>query len=246
MTSTSAVSAIVFALGACGDNGAALDAGAGTCSEPPGIGNGSVELIVNALTPPQTDAFTQFSLGPAITAPSACTITQAGPCSVSVCPRINTGPDCAEPMVGAGAIAFSGGLIAIATAADKNEGGQMVVWSGGERLDVTAAGDPNGVPAFAQTVIAPSPFTLTSPSFASPVVIDRESPLEIIWSGGVTGEIIVTLSHDVPPEPTYQTMTCMAQASSNLLTIPASAFVPMGSGAGSIDITNSMSATFTA
>src|ERR1700733_12123329 len=126
-------------------------------SDADDTGSGFVELIVNVIDPPQTDAFVGFNTDCAFT---GCTVTQDGPCKVSVCQRgSGVDPGCTMKQVGTGAVTFSGGPINMHTSPPDNDDSQDVLWSGGETFRATSTGDSAGVPAFNETVTAPSPFT---------------------------------------------------------------------------------------
>jgi hypothetical protein len=102
-------------------------------------------------------------------------------------------------------------------------------WSGGETVTFTALGDR--VPAFVDTLTAPSQPTITSPALPAgqPLVIPQQLALSVSWSGATSGTIAVTLTRQQTPLK-YATVTCELDAANGSGQLPAAALQEISSG----------------
>ena len=103
-------------------------------------------------------------------------------------------------------------------------------WSGNETVTFTALGDR--VPAFADTLTAPSQPTITTPALPSgqPLVIPQQLALSVSWSGATSGTIAITLTRAQTPLK-YATVTCELDAANGSGELPSAALQAISSGA---------------
>ena len=210
-------------------------------------GVGGVEVFANNVAPPETGASAGFY--DSCTADvSNCTITQDGPCAVSVCKRGEGGDGggpCSLTPFAAGEITVSGGPIMMQMANDSSyEASQAAVWSGGETLTVTSSGDSSGVPPFHEMVTAPSPFIMTNTKFGEAVT--RSTELELLWTGGTTGRFTVDLLHDIVSEPDYESAECTTDIGAGHIEIPATTLGTLGAGDTDLSFANVETTSFIA
>src|SRR5262249_38766210 len=103
------------------------------------------------------------------------------------------------------------------------------LFSGGETVTFTAAGAD--VPAFTASVAMPSKLQITSPakpSDSSPVLaVDREQGFAFSWSGGGSGQAMISLF-----DSSGARVTCSYPAASGSATVPAAALAQLGAGTG--------------
>ncbi len=103
-------------------------------------------------------------------------------------------------------------------------------WNGNETVTFTALGDR--VPAFKDTLIAPSQPTITTPALPAglPLVIPQQLNLSVSWNGTTSGTIAVTLTREQTPLK-YATVTCELDAAKGSGELPSAALQEISSGA---------------
>jgi hypothetical protein len=191
---------------------------------------------------------------------SPCTVTEAAPCTITECvtaPPMDAGVsdagmgDASTPTIPhAGQINVSGGMVDLMITPGMDgtyppATGTGLVYSGGETLNVTAAGDE--VPAFAQSVTAPNTVTVSSPSVAAgTIAIDRAMDLAVTWTDGAAGEVIVRLTgFEMPMSGGTRSVSlaCTFDGAGGTGTVPASALgnLPGGGASGSFSVETSAS-----
>ncbi|WP_394824800.1 hypothetical protein [Pendulispora albinea] len=119
--------------------------------------------------------------------------------------------------------------------------GNVSLWSGGESIQVTGTGDPNGAPAFAQTLKAPSLITLSSPTWTrreGGPTIDRSKNLELAWNvaGAASGTVALFLGGPDSAEK-FSFAQCAFPVADLKGTVPASVLgkLPAGQGEFTVD-----------
>ncbi|MCU0701705.1 MAG: hypothetical protein MUC96_34795 [Myxococcaceae bacterium] len=114
------------------------------------------------------------------------------------------------------------------------------LWGGGETLTVAATGA--AVPAFSQTVAAPTDLNVTAPDcpLSSCPAINKTMPLVVSWTGGGTSTVVVNVSVNDTAANRLGTFFCTFPASAGTGMIPASVLgvVPAGTGVITIQPTN--------
>jgi hypothetical protein len=103
---------------------------------------------------------------------------------------------------------------------------------------MSATGDPNGVPAFSGTLIAPTHITLTEPNFAAGSVdVPRDQPLHLSWTGGSVGTITFYMGWLIGdgPSDTY----CEFPAAAGSATISQDLLGQLPAGSASVRISQS-------
>ena len=230
----------------------------GMDSGPGMVGSGNVTVSQTPL--PMMMASHSMSAGFARTGgASICTTTEGSPCVVVECvtaPPMDAGmPDAGMMDAGdasvtaphAGQVDLTGGLVDL-TITPGGDGiyppatGTGFVYSGGETLNVAAAGDE--VPAFDESVSAPFPIVLTEPSLVTvPIAIDRTMDFTLNWTTDepAPGDAVVTLTgFEVPPEGGSRsvTLSCTFDGGTANGTIPSSALMnlPGGGATGSFSV----------
>ncbi len=112
---------------------------------------------------------------------------------------------------------------------------------------VTVAAEGGAVPAFTQTISAPSAVTITQPtcSASTTCVISRAAPFTVSWTGGTVGSVQIRLVSEQGTAPT-STVSCLFPAAAGTATIPATVMGALLSGTGSILVGATTSSTLVA
>lgn len=179
-----------------------------------------------------------FTRSQATAGTGSCDISNDGPCRITDC---STPPgDAGTPdyeTVSAGVIQLLGAnqplsLVPDSTGTYAVVTGQEKLWSGGENLTISAAGDV--VPAFQEVLFAAMPVTLTSPSLPpapAQATISTNAPLNVSWTGGSGGTVTVMLTRSVTAGSTDTVMlSCAFPAAGGAGTIPATAMAMLPKG----------------
>ncbi len=168
--------------------------------------------------------------------PATCETRTVGMCAARNC---TTTAASRIASASAGTITITGGKQAVTLTPDGKGAyaafsDQATLWSGGETIDVSAAGAD--VPAFEGTLVAPAQVTVTAPAFDSalPLAIDRGHDLALAWSGG-SGTVGVTL---VGPssDATTASLSCSFDATDRTGTVPAVLLQALPAGTGSFAV----------
>jgi hypothetical protein len=175
-----------------------------------------------------------FSRTPIDTGSSACDIRTEGPCQVMDCTSTSDAGVPSYETVSAGVIQLTGASQPLTLAPDASGTyaivtGQEKLWSGGETLTVTAAGDE--VPGFQATLFAAVPVVVTSPAFpasGTPITLQTSGPLTVSWTGGLGGTVTVMLVRSVGKNTV--SLMCSYPATSGSGTVPASAMASIPPG----------------
>jgi hypothetical protein len=221
---------IVLMVGCTGSDSAGGNDGGGTRSRI-----GGVSASQTAGGKAGATAFFIESEG-SITA--GCTEEVEGSCSVSVCPR--SVPDAGATSVAhlalfqAGMITISSGStsLVINPGADSRYEGKTSdtpLWTPGAPISFVATGAT--VPAFAETLDAPSDVVFTSPQPSiSLVSVPRGGDLAIAWTGGGKGEVAVSLT--VETSATTHSITCAFASAAGGAKIAAAVLAKLPAGSG--------------
>ncbi len=173
---------------------------------------------------------------------SPCTTTTEGSCVVQECDLTQAGgggnAEAGTPKivnVSAGDITVKATEEVTLTPDAENKyelkSGTTELFAGGEDISVTAKGAT--IPAFDQTLKAPSTFTLTTPAAPNPgekVAVDSGGAFDFEWTDGTEGTINATLMTMNTGEKSV-TVTCSFQAKDNKGTVPAAAVGKLIKGA---------------
>ncbi len=164
-------------------------------------------------------------------------VADGGPCLVTTCPSIT--PNDAGPvsLVTAGALTVTGGAFGdagIDLGPDTlgsylyNTVGPM--FAPGDTITVSAAGAT--VPAFAaQSLVAPGPITLTSPtSDGGTFAIDTSKDLTVSWTGGSSGDHVFLGLNAFFTSGASATALCSWDATLGQGTVPQGALAPLAAG----------------
>jgi len=119
------------------------------------------------------------------------------------------------------------------------------LFTGGETLTASAPGDT--VPAFTQTVTAPSRVTVTQPACLSGGcgALDRSTPYRVNWSGGTQGTVTVTLFGNDGTNSIG--VSCTATAAAGTLSVPTSLLAHLpGSSMASLSVATTNETAFSA
>jgi hypothetical protein len=229
-------------------------------------GTGTVSVTQTPLADGMATHAMTAAFAPTGGASFGCTTTEVSPCSIFECitePPMDAGmPDAAVTDASlptqphAGTIDLGGALIPLSIVPGSDgvyppATGSGFVFSGGETLNITAGGAD--VPAFAQSLTAPPPVTVTAPSFlAGSLTIDRATDFSFAWTVGGTAPdtVAVTLAaFELPPAGGSRsvTLTCTFAGMSLSGVVPASVLENLPAGAtGSVAIDTRGSAGVTA
>ena len=164
-----------------------------------------------------------------------CTVHHGDPCDVTTCST-----DVTPTQVSAGTLAITGIATPIRLEAGSDgtyasSSNQTELFSGGEVIAVDADGAT--VPAFSGTFVAPAKAKLTSPAKPSGMLtIDRSAGLDLTWTGGISGKLLVSL--DGSPDGTPR-VECRFPVAARAGTVPASALASLsGTGGFSVGVIN--------
>lgn len=162
---------------------------------------------------------------------------------------VDAGPP--PPAANAGRLTVNGG-IAPATLAPSADGtypafiSAMLLWASGDStVDFAALGSDTGIPAFDQSVPAPSTVSLTAPdSTLAPITVTRFSGMDLAWTGSTNGVVAAMLTQRAPaPSTATVSLRCDfdgATASGNL---PGIALTSFEVGPATLSLMSSSSAT---
>lgn len=236
-----ALALLAAALGACDGGGGGTgpgveagrpsDGGAGGAADGPGAEGGAAPADAAPAGPELKPGevalgsigLTQFPSGPAV-------VSQA-----TASAGFSIGPACPEQTLGdctftdctfqgrdleAGAVSILGG-----TAPVMLEDGMALttaIFKGAETLRFVVGGSASGVPAFEETLVAPSatPVQFTFPALASGRgIVKRSEPLAVTWTNATSGTVTVNLV--VPRGPRSVIAICSYAAARGTASIPA-------------------------
>ncbi len=161
---------LVIALAGCGGPGGGHPGGS--------TKNGFIELDATG------SAFAEFVDATNVVANVKCSNKMFGACTLTACATVMTDGGATQPHIAsAGLITVDGELMPLRLEPQSNgmyqpNGGGG--WSGGEHLDVKAAGAE--VPAFAATLTAPHAGTVEAPPMMDSMTIDRTKDLALAWT----------------------------------------------------------------
>lgn len=204
------------------------------------------QFEASSMTFSSTTGYANFFIGPGGTAASPCTYTSTTlpSCQIVHCPKPDLGmfdmadstPDMAVSSVPHAGTITASGFSGTPSSFSLTPGPGGVyslfnvnasLWVGGETLTIDAAG--GDVPAFNQTLVAPSQIRVTSPVASAVTPLHQGDSLTLAWKGGTFGEAVVTFTADGSAE--LVSMICTASASAQTLTIPSTTVsqLPVGS-----------------
>lgn len=115
---------------------------------------------------------------------------------------------------------------------------------GGETLTLSAPGAT--VPAFSQTLTAPTPVTVTSPSctVAGCGSLSRAGALTFTWTGGGSSDVVLLLASSGGGQAGV--VECRVAASAGTFTVPAADMMKLPAGLGTVSVTSQTWTTFDA
>jgi len=122
--------------------------------------------------------------------------------------------------------------------------GDAPLWRGGERLEVSAAGD--AVPAFDATVRVPATAEVVAPRLpasGATLAIARAAPLTVRWVGGAGGAIVVELRARTAPGSAVAdnvAVRCVAAADGGELVLPPWVVGALPAGRGQLVVWSQM------
>src|SRR5450432_3131308 len=183
-----------------GESGEPGSAGAGTAPKSGFIGVTSQATAVATVF--SNNAGASFFDGPGNSFPKGCQRQVVGACQVLLCDYTNGGDQSPPP----GAVTSAGILTVGGTTpmlSLEYDAGTMLygavpavptnqlLFAGGDTITFAAAG--GDVPAFADSVVAPTPLTVTSPALPSDFSIDTSKDLVFDWTGSSVGALSFNL-----------------------------------------------------
>lgn len=143
--------------------------------------------------------------------------------------------------VSAGDVSIAGALVPVELSFANNDGYGDVflegqdLFTGGETLTATGAGDAQGVPLFDLAVTAPHVVTIEEPVWpagADALAIERARGLAVSWSGTGDGDVrAVVTTLDLSSE-----VSCVFPSAPGSANIPAEALQALPAGDGFLDI----------
>ena len=121
------------------------------------------------------------------------------------------------------------------------------LWADGDVFEVTAEGEPHGVPAFDETVPAPSSLALTSPvrDANGAITVTPGDTIHLAWTGGAVGTVTVIFDRMLGPQHWHR-ISCSADGASQAMVIPPSATSDLTFGDYPLDVANHTSLAFMA
>lgn len=224
--------------GATSSSGGEDGSSSGTVDAAGAKGGGSILLSATSTSSTFSAAFANAT---AVALPS-CTRTTVGSCMVNECPIQPLPEGGTAQLLSAGSITVTGGVIpapGITVDPDANgsyaKQGAGALWAGGETFTFVAAGA--AVPGFTQTVNAPSPIDIATPTLPAPptgIDVPRASDFTITWATGATsvGKVGVTMGS--ANTTTNNSIICSFDVSAKSGTVPAAALAKMVGDSGSL------------
>lgn len=168
-----------------------------------------------------------------------CIITTDGSCEIFECTSFAT------TFASAGTVHITGGDRNVDLSPNANnvylgDYAQLSVFSTGQTL--TIAADGAEVPAFSDSLVAPALITLTAPTLAgTSVTIPTTTPWSLSWTGGSTGDVVVSLSSGL--SGVYVAVQCAWPSSMGAATVPVSTLSYLQGGMGYYNIDSVVTAT---
>jgi len=173
--------------------------------------------------------------------PSGCITTTDGACKAVECfydggPSVDAGDDA---YLSAGTVTIEGGATTVPLTRDMGGTygavGGTTLWSGGEQLRAKTTGDATGVATPLDVgVTAPHQVTVTSPALAPPasVIVDRNQPFAMAWTGGMAGTVRVSLTALSGTQKVTVTCDFTASAGNGAVSLPVLARLPQSVDGG--------------
>ncbi|MBS2018128.1 MAG: hypothetical protein JST00_34975 [Deltaproteobacteria bacterium] len=224
--------------GAASSSGGEGGSSSGTVDAAGAKGGGSIQLTSTSTSSTFAAAFADAT---AVALPS-CTRTTIGSCVVNECPIQPLPEGGTARLLSAGAITVTGGVIpapGITVEPDANgsyaKQGVGALWAGGETFSFVAAGA--AVPGFTQTVNAPSPIDIATPTLPAPptgIDVPRATDFTITWATGATSVGKVGITMGSASTSTNNSIVCTFDVAAKTGTVPSAALAKMVGAQGSL------------